>query len=138
MFNKKLNADYFNQASKGHFPGLLGIVVTHLEDGQLLAEMPIKKELFAPNGYLHAGSIVTLADTAAGYASIAHLPEKGKSFTTLELKSNFVKGVKEGNLECHCVSEHLGRTTHVWRVIVSHKETGKQVAIFSCTQLILY
>lgn len=138
MLNKTLTVDYFNKISKGHFPGLLGVQVTEIEEGKMVAEMAIKKEFFAPNGFLHAGSIVTFADTIAGYSSIAHLPEKGKSFTTLELKSNFIKGIKEGKMECECTAEHLGRTTHVWRVEVKDKETKKKIAIFSCTQLILY
>ena len=102
------------------------------------AEMAVKKEYFAPNGYLHAGSIVTFADTIAGYACFSHLPENGKSFTTLELKSNFIRAIKEGKLEGECTPEHLGRTTQVWRVIVRDMATQKKVALFSCTQLILY
>jgi len=138
MFNKKRDVDYFNNLSKGHFPELLGVQVTHVEEGKMQAEMSVKKEFFAPNGFLHAGSIITFADTIAGYSSIAHLPEKGKSFTTLELKSNFIKAIREGALKCECIAEHLGRTTHVWRVIVRNQETDKKIALFSCTQLILY
>jgi len=129
MYNKTLNVEYFNNLSKGHFPELLGIKITHVEEGKM-------NEFFAPNSFLHAGSIVTFADTIAGYSSIAHLPENGKSFTTLELKSNFIKAIREGKLTCE--SEHLGRTTQVWRVIVRNMKSEKKIAIFSCTQLILY
>ncbi len=138
MYDKSRDAKYFNNLSKGHFPELLGINVTQVEQGKMNGEMTVKKEYFAPNGFLHAGSIVTFADTIAGYASIAHLPEKGQSFTTLELKSNFVRAIREGKLKCECIAEHLGRTTQVWRVIVSDMKSQKKVAIFSCTQLILY
>lgn len=138
MHNNKLDAKYFNNLGKGHFPELLGIEITNVEDGKMNAEMLVKKEFFAPNGFLHAGSIITFADTIAGYSSIAHLPENGKSFTTLELKCNFIKAIREGKMKCACVAEHLGRTTHVWRVIVSNMESEKKIALFSCTQLILY
>jgi len=138
MYNKALDATYFNQLSKGHFPGLLEIKITQVAERKLEAQMPVKKVFFAPNGFLHAGSIVTFADTVAGYASLSHLPENGKSFTTLELKSNFIKAIKEGYLECECIAEHLGRTTHVWRVLVKNQATKKTIAVFSCTQLILY
>lgn len=130
--------DYFNKVSKGFFPGLVGVKITQVEQGKLKAKMKVEKSFFAPNGFLHAGSIVTFADSVAGYATIAHLPENGKSFTTLELKSNFLRAARDGYLECECVSEHLGRTTQVWRVIVLHAETQKKIAVFSCTQLILY
>ena len=138
MFNKALDVDYFNKISKGHFPELLGIKITHLEEGHMEAEMTVQKAFFAPNGFLHAGSIVTLADTLAGYAAMAHLPENGKSFTTLEFKSNFVRAIREGTLKAECTAEHLGRTTQVWRVEVLDGASGKKVALFSCTQLVLY
>ena len=133
-----MDANFFNEFSKGKFPGYVGVRITEVVTGKIKAEMPVKSELFAPNGFLHAGSIVTLADTVAGYSSIANLPEGAKSFTTIELKSNFMRAAREGTLECESFAEHLGRTTHVWRVEVRHKTTRKKVAVFSCTQLILY
>lgn len=138
MLRNNVDTDYFNRLSKGHFPGLLGIEVTHLSEGELHGEIQIKPEFFAPNGFLHAGSIVTFADTLAGYATVAHLPEKGKSFTTLELKSNFIGAAKQGTLKGICKTEHTGKTTQIWRVEVSEMETSKKIALFSCTQLILY
>lgn len=138
MLHKTATPFYFNNISKGHFPALLGITITNIEEGKMTAEMPIKKELFAPNGFIHAGSIVTFADTIAGYSTIAHLPEGAKSFTTLELKSNFMRAAKEGCLICESQVEHSGRTTQVWSVTINHKQTQKKIAIFTCTQLILY
>jgi len=138
MYNSKFDVDYFNNLSEGYFPKFLGIEVTHVEEGKMSGEMSVKKDFFAPNGFLHAGSIISFADTIAGYSCFANLPEGAKSFTTLELKSNFIKAIREGKMKCECVAEHLGRTTHVWRVIVSSVESGKQIALFSCTQLILY
>ena len=138
MYHNNLDTNYFNKLSKGHFSGLMGIEVTRIEEGRMLAEMSVKKEFFAPNGYIHAGSIVTFADTIAGYATVANLPENGKLFTTLELKSNFTKAIRVGTMVGECHAEHMGRTTQVWRVIVRNKETEEKLAIFSCTQLILY
>lgn len=138
MYNPKLDASYFNKISKGHFPGHLDIKITSVEEGSLVGEMPIVSHLFAPNKYIHAGSIVTLADTVAGYATISHLPDGGKLFTTLELKSNFLRSANDGTLICKSSAEHLGRTTQVWRSEVYHKETEKKLAVFSCTQLIMY
>ena len=131
MINSARNPHYFNNLSKGHFPEHLGIKITHVEAGKMEGEMPIKKEFFAPNGYLHAGSIISFADTLAGYASVAHLPENAKTFTTIELKSNFTGAIKQGMLIGECIAEHLGRTTHVWRVIVKDEATDKKIAIFS-------
>lgn len=138
MYNPKCDVDYFNAFGKDHFPGHIGVVIKEVESGRLLAELPIEKHLFAPNGFLHAGAIVTFADTVAGYSTVAHLPEGGKSFTTLELKSNFTGAARDGVLVGESSVEHMGRTTQVWRVVIRRKDSGKKVAVFSCTQLILY
>lgn len=103
----------FNNFGKGYFPDLMGIKILEVKEKSIRAEMPIKSEFLAPNQYLHAGSIVTFADTIAGYSSVLTLPEGGKSFTTIELKSNFLRTLKEGVLECESEAEHLGRTTQI-------------------------
>ena len=131
------DAAFMNTLGEGHLPGYLGVVITDVRPGLLLAELPLREHLFAPNGYLHAGSVVSLADTAAGYACLAHLPE-GASFTTLELKVNFVRALREGVLHCEAKAVHLGRTTHVWDALVTGDGDERPVALFRCTQLVLY
>jgi 1,4-dihydroxy-2-naphthoyl-CoA hydrolase len=131
------DAAFMNSLGEGHLPGYLGVVIVELRPGVLLAELPLREHLFAPNGYLHAGSVVSLADTAAGYACLAHLSE-GASFTTLELKANFVRALREGVLHCEARAVHLGRTTHVWDAIVTGDGDERPVALFRCTQLVLY
>ena len=132
------DAAFFNARSPGHLPGLLGVAVLAVDDRRLVAELPIRPELFAPNGFLHAGSIVTLADTAAGYACIAHLPEGAAGFTTIELKSNHVGTARDGTAVAEVVAAHLGRTTQVWDATVTHRETGRTLALFRCTQMVLW
>jgi 1,4-dihydroxy-2-naphthoyl-CoA hydrolase len=129
---------FLNQIGEGHLPGYLGVVVTELEPGVLRAELPVRPELFAPNGFLHAGSVVTLADTAAGYACFAHLPHEALGFTTLELKANFLRTVNEGVLRCEARVLHMGRTTHVWDATVESGHGEAPIAVFRCTQLVLY
>lgn len=132
------DAAFFNALSPGHLPGLLGVAVVEVGDRRLSAELPIRKELFAPNGYLHAGSIVTLADTAAGYACVAHLPTGASGFTTIELKSNHLGTARDGTARVEVVAAHLGRTTQVWDATVSHVESGRTLALFRCTQMVLW
>jgi 1,4-dihydroxy-2-naphthoyl-CoA hydrolase len=129
---------YFNGRSPGHLPGLLGIRILDIGQGFLRAELPVRKELFAPNGFLHAGSVVTLADTSCGYGCVAHLPEGASGFTTVELKSNHLGTAREGVIEVEAKAVHLGRTTHVWDATVAHRETAKTIALFRCTQMILW
>jgi uncharacterized protein (TIGR00369 family) len=119
-------------------PGHLGIVVQHLAAGEVRAELAVAPHLMAPNGFLHAGSVVTLADTACGYGCMASLPEGAQSFTTIELKSNHLATVRDGVVLCVARLVHGGRTTQVWDATVTHRDSGKTLALFRCTQMMLY
>lgn len=132
------DVEFLNALGEGTLPGYLGVVITGLEHGVLHAELPVRTELFAPNGFLHAGSVVTLADTASGYGCFAHLPEEAIGFTTLELKSNFLRTTREGVLRCEARAVHMGRSTHVWDATVHCGEHTTPIALFRCTQLVLY
>jgi uncharacterized protein (TIGR00369 family) len=129
---------YFNKLSQGCLPGLLGVQILQVGQGVLRAELAIEARHFAANGFLHAGTVVTLADSGAGYACVAHLPEGASGFTTVELKSNHLGTAREGRILAEVRSAHLGRTTQVWDATVSHVETGKTIALFRCTQMILW
>ena len=120
------------------FAGLLGIEVLNVSTNMAAAQVEVKKDLLAPNGYLHAGSVVTLADTIAGYGCLYNLPPLAKSFTTIELKSNFLGSTRSGFIIAEASLQHAGQTTQVWDVIVKSKENQKTVALFRCTQLVLY
>ena len=82
--------------------------------------------------------MIALADTACGYGAIAHLPAGASGFTTIELKSNFLGTVRDGALDCTATLAHGGRTTQVWDATVTDAANGKTVALFRCTQIILY
>jgi len=138
MSHPEITLDLLNQRGVGRLPGHLGIVITSVGDGQVTAELPVQPHLLAPNGYLHAGSVVTLADTASGYGCIANLPEGANNFTTIELKSNHLGTARDGTIICTARVEHKGRNTQVWDAVVKSKETGKTLALFRCTQMILY
>jgi 1,4-dihydroxy-2-naphthoyl-CoA hydrolase len=127
-----------NRIGVGKLPGHLGIVITQVAESELNAELVINETLMAPNGYLHAGTIVTLADTCAGYGCIVNLPPGATGFTTIELKSNHLGTAQQGTIQASAKPAHLGKTTQVWDAVVTHKESGKTLALFRCTQLILY
>ena len=133
-----LTAEQFNQRSQGKLPGHLGIVVREVEPGRVRAELPVAEHLMAPNGFLHAGSVVTLADTAAGCGCLASLPAGATGFTTIELKSNHLGTALQGTLDCVATAAHLGKTTQVWDAVVTQRESGRTIALFRCTQMVLY
>ena len=133
-----LSPEYFNEKGAEYLPGNLGIVISHASDSEVRSELVVRKSFMAPNGFLYAGSVVTLADTSSGYGSIANLPEGAPSFTTIELKSNQLGTARDGTIDCVANAVHLGRTTQVWDAVVTHKERGMTIALFRCTQMVLY
>ena len=122
----------------GRLPGFIGIRFTGVAENRIDAELDIRPELLAPNGYLHAATVVALADTACGYGCLAHLPEGAENFTTIELKTNFLGTVREGTLACVASALHLGSTTQVWDAVVSDRAKARRLALFRCTQLVLW
>ncbi len=127
-----------NEFGSQYLPGYLGIVITQVSGPEIRAELAVRQAHLAPNGYLHAGTVVTLADTSAGYGCTANLPAGAVGFTTIELKSNHLGTALDGTIECVARAGHLGKTTQVWDAVVTHRESGKVIALFRCTQLVLY
>ena len=129
---------HFNSIQNGSLPGVLGLKVTAVGDDGVRAKMAITPAHMAPNGFLHAAAIVTLADTCCGYGCMAQLPQGASGFTTIELKSNHLGTALEGSIECHARPVHLGRTTQVWDATVTVAGSGKTIALFRCTQMVLW
>ena len=130
--------DGLNERGVGTLPGLIGLEITQAERASLASRLELRDELMAPNGYLHAATVVALADTSCGYGTFVNLPEGAEGFTTLELKSNFLGTKREGAIRCEATLAHGGRTTQVWDATVADEESGKPIALFRCTQMILY
>jgi 1,4-dihydroxy-2-naphthoyl-CoA hydrolase len=132
----KFTPAHYNSFQKGSLPDLLGVEIVAIDGSGVQARLKIVRHHLAPNGYLHAATVVMLADTCAGYGCIANLPEGAKGFTTIELKSNHLGTALDGEIECKATAVHLGRTTQVWDAIVTAR--GKTIALFRCTQMVLW
>jgi uncharacterized protein (TIGR00369 family) len=131
------SAGAFNRFGSAYLPGYLGIEIVSVDPQRILCRAPVRQELLAPNGYLHAGTVVAIADSICGYGSIVNLPEDSSGFTTIELKSNFLGTARDGVVLCEAWPVHIGRNTHVWDARVSHEGSGKTIAVFRCTQMVL-
>ena len=128
----------YNAMRKGSWVGDLGIEIVSVEPRRVVGSVAVRKELLSPNGFIHAGCIVTFADSMCGSGTMENLPKEARGYTTIELKANLLGTTREGHLECEATLVHGGRTTQVWDAKVIAKETGKTLALFRCTQLILY
>lgn len=137
-FHPELTADVFNRRSSGHLPALTGVEILAVSPEAVESRMAVRREVMAPNGFLHAAAVIALADTSCGYGCVAHLPAGAAGFTTIELKSNFLGTARDGAILCRATPAHLGRTTQVWDATVTAEGTGATIALFRCTQMVLW
>ncbi len=132
----ELSAAELNAFGAKVLPGHLGVEIESAEHGRVVARMEIREHHMAPHGYLHAAAVIALADTACGYGCVVSLPEGGTGFTTIELKTNFLRTAREGTITCEARLVHGGRTTQVWDADVTTPD-GRPMAAYRCTQLVL-
>lgn len=138
ILRPEVTIEVLNERGSEYLPGYLGIEMVELLPNSLSSRMQIRKLHFAPNDFLHAASVVALADTTCGYATVAHLPVGAESFTTIELKSNHLGTLREGSIACTATAQHLGRNTQVRDAVVTDAANGRKIALFRCTQMILW
>jgi 1,4-dihydroxy-2-naphthoyl-CoA hydrolase len=124
-------------AMEGRLPGLFGVELLSIESGAVETRLALKEEHLAPNDFLHAGTVITLADTSAGMGCLASLPEGAGGFTTIELKTNFLATARDGALRCSASLIHGGGRTQVWDASVAREEDERVIALFRCTQFLL-
>jgi uncharacterized protein (TIGR00369 family) len=118
-------------------PGQLGCVFDHAAPDLVIGHIDVAESLIAGTGYLFAPAVVALADTCAAIGCRSNIPDEA-SFTTIELKANFLASARSGErVTCRCTPAHLGRQTHVWDAVVTNESSGRQIALFRCTQMVL-
>jgi 1,4-dihydroxy-2-naphthoyl-CoA hydrolase len=133
-----MTPEHFKTFGAGYLPALVGVEILSVTGEGVESRMQVRKDVMAPNGFLHAASVIALADTSCGYGCAALLPEGAKGFTTIELKSNFLGTVREGAIYCRATPVHVGRTTQVWDAVVTNEATEAKIALFRCTQMVLW
>jgi uncharacterized protein (TIGR00369 family) len=128
----------FEELGQGLLPGLIGLEFESVEAGAVRSRLAVDRRHMAPNGFLHAATVIALADTSCGYGAATSLPSGASGFTTIELKSNFMGTATAGDvLGCRAWLVHGGRTTQVWDAEVADPG-GRILALFRCTQMVLY
>lgn len=132
-------AAMFAERQKGTLPGELEIAWDEVANGRARGGFTVKKKHMAANGFMHAASVVALVDSACGYACVASLPDGASGFTTIEIKTNYLGSAKEGErVSCDARLVHGGRMTQVWDAEAKNETTGKVIAVFRCTQMVLW
>ncbi len=131
------SATDLEEFGRGYLPGWLGIELVTATPDRLLARVPVRRELLGPHGFVHGGTLVAIADSLCGYGTILNLPAGATGLLTAELKTNFVGSLRSGVVVGEATPVHLGRTTQVWDAVLTEEASGRRLAIFRCTQLVL-
>ena len=121
----------------GRLPAWFGVELLRVTYGEVDARMPLQPQHLAPNNFLHAATVIAIADSSCGMGCIASLPKDAGGFTTIELKTNFLGTATEGALRCEARMAHAGSRTQVWDATVSREQDDRVIALFRCTQFIL-
>src|SRR3954468_17062638 len=133
-----MTAEHFRTFGGGYLPGLVGVEILAVGEAGVESRLVVRREVMAPNGFLHAASVIALADTSCGYGCVALLPEGATGFTNVDLKSNFMGTALDGSIFCRATPVHLGRTTQVWDAVITNEATEAKLALFRCTQMVLW
>lgn len=132
-------AAYFQARQEGHLPGELALQWDDVSNGHAAGRFTAEMKHMAPNGFMHAASVIALVDSACGYACVASLPQGATGFTTIEIKTNYLGTAKIGEeVACEARLVHGGRMTQVWDAEAKNLTTGKLIAVFRCTQMVLW
>lgn len=133
--------DYVSELTKRQaatLPEHMGLEWLEAQPGHVKGRFEVRPHHMAPNGFLHAASVIALVDSACGYGCVISKPDAAVGFTTIELKCNFLGTVREGAVVCEARLAHGGRTTQIWDAEAKDEATGKAIALFRCTQMLLY
>jgi len=125
------------QSLKMPFAELKGVTFTEADRDRVVAKMLVRPDLCTLYKTIHGGAVMALADSVGAAATIINLPEDAKGTTTIESKTNFIGGAKEGStLIATATPVHRGRRTQVWQTRLE-TEDGKLVAVVTQTQMVL-
>jgi 1,4-dihydroxy-2-naphthoyl-CoA hydrolase len=125
------------RAMKMPFAELMGVTFVEADKDRVVAKMLVRPDLCTVSQSIHGGAVMAFADSVGAAATVINLPEDAKGTTTIESKTNFVGGAKEGaTVVATATPIHRGRRTQVWQTRLE-TERGKLVAIVIQTQMVL-
>jgi 1,4-dihydroxy-2-naphthoyl-CoA hydrolase len=112
--------------------GSLGIEITELQKGKVIATMPVDDRTRQPFGLLHGGASVALAETVASVGAFELIDKDNEAAVGLEINANHIRAKREGIVTAVGTVIHQGKTTMVWDIKIMDEEENL-VCISRCT-----
>ncbi|NBC57652.1 MAG: hotdog fold thioesterase [Bacteroidetes bacterium] len=111
-----------NAITKNTLMETLSIEYTEIGENYLVAKMPVNSKVYQPDGVLHGGAMVALAESVGSAAAIVFLDPTKFSIRGIEISANHVKSIKSGYVFAKAIPIHLGKTTQVWDIKITDKD----------------
>jgi len=115
----------------------LGMELVAFTDEYLEARMPVDGRTHQPMGLLHGGASVALAETLGSIGATTRIDPTKQACVGLEINANHIKGVRDGWVRGRATPLHVGRSTQVWEIRITHEETGTLVCISRITMAVI-
>ncbi len=114
----------------------LGIEFTEIGDNFIVARMPVTSRVHQPDGVLHGGASVALAESVGSAGAYFFLNSEEIVIRGIEIAANHVKSVRDGYVYANASIVHKGRTTQLWQIKITNEE-GTLVSLVKLTTLTL-
>ena len=131
-----LNLDAINAIAKNTLLETLDIKFIEVTENKVVATMPVTPKVHQPDGVLHGGASVALAETVGSYASVLSLKTKTHMVRGIEISANHVKSISEGMVTATAIPIHKGRTTQLWEIKITN-EKEQLISLCKLTTIIL-
>lgn len=125
-----------NDHCKGTLMETLGIEYVAIDADSLTAKMPVTEKVHQPDGLLHGGATLALAESVGSAAAQVLIAEGRAQIRGLELSGNHIKSVRSGHVWAKATVLHRGRTTQLWQIHITDDE-GVLVSVVKFTTMIL-
>jgi len=128
--------DYLNNASKNTLMETLDIRFLEATEDRVVATMPVNSKVHQPDGILHGGASVTLAETVGSFASALSINRETHVVRGIEVSANHLRSIREGIVTATAIPLHKGRTTHLWEIRITD-ESLRLISLCKLSTLIL-
>lgn len=125
-----------NDVTKNTLMETLGIAFTDVGENYLIARMPVNSKVHQPDGVLHGGATVALAESVASAASYVFLDGQKYHVRGIEVAANHVRSIKEGDVFAKAIMLHKGRTTQLFQIKVTD-ENDQLISLCKLTAIAL-
>jgi 1,4-dihydroxy-2-naphthoyl-CoA hydrolase len=135
IWTTKATPEELTQRSRGTMIEHLGIEFTALGEDSITGRMPVDARTHQPDGILHGGASVALAETLGSTAGALTIDRATKSVVGLEINANHVRACRAGFVEGVARPLHLGRSTQIWETTI--RQDGKLVCVSRLTLAVI-